>query len=120
MAGPVEGKLAQPGVYAPRMSDPDHLDPQLASRLADKFSARVLDAAELPPARASDLRESCEVGLSDDRSRVRLVCTITGNTYERPWDGIEATALSLVEEAAEDTAYLITRTRHYAWLLSRH
>jgi hypothetical protein len=34
-----------------------------------------------------------------------------GNTFERHWDGNEATALSLVE-AAEDTAFLVTRTAH--------
>jgi hypothetical protein len=57
--------------------------------------------------------------LSDDHSQLRLVCTITGSAYERPWDGKEATALALAEEAAEDTAFLVTRTKHYALLKSR-
>jgi len=77
-----------------------------------------MSAAELPSARAEDVRESCEVRLSDDGSLLRLTCTITGSSYERPWDGAEAGALSLAEEAAEDSAYLITRTRNYAWLRS--
>jgi hypothetical protein len=94
------------------------LDPQVATRLAEVFSARVLELGNLPPARADDLRESCELGSTDDGSLLRLTCTITGTTHERAWDGSEGTAVSLVEEAAEDTAYLVTRTPHYAWLRS--
>jgi hypothetical protein len=94
------------------------LDPQLAGRLAASFSASVIELAKLPPARASDLHESCELGSNDDGSVVRLTCTITGSAYQRDWDGSEELALSLVDEAAEDTAYLVGRTPHYAWLRS--
>jgi hypothetical protein len=94
------------------------LDPQLVGLLVDQFGSRVLEAARLAPARVADLRESCEISLSDDGTCLRLVCTITGSTFERPWDGSEATAQSLVEEAAEDTAALVTGTRRYTWLQS--
>jgi hypothetical protein len=94
------------------------LDPQVATRLAEVFSARVLELGNLPPARADDLRASCELGSTDNGSVLRLTCTITGTTHESAWDGSEGTAISLVEEAAEDTASLVTRTPHYAWLRS--
>jgi hypothetical protein len=100
------------------MSGADNLDSQLASRLVKDFSERVVALAQLPPARASDVHDSCEVSLSDDRAILLLTCTITGSTYESRWDGSEATALSLASEAAKDTAYLIARTPHYAWLRS--
>jgi hypothetical protein len=94
------------------------LTPQLAAQLAATFSTRVLDLADLPPDRANDLRDSCEVDLDSGGSPLRLTCTITGSTYEREWDGSEQAALSLAEEAAEGTAYLVSRTPHYAWLRS--
>ena len=94
------------------------LDPQVAARLAEVFSARVLELGNLPSARAADLRDSCELDSTDDGAVLRLTCTITGTEHEREWDGSEATAISLVEEAAESTAYLVTRTPHYAWLRS--
>jgi hypothetical protein len=94
------------------------LDAQLAAKLADRFSEEVMRAAELPAARAKDIRDSCEPQISDDHSTFRLTCTITGSSYERPWDGSETAVLAMADEAAEDTAYLITRTPHYAWLRS--
>jgi hypothetical protein len=94
------------------------LDADLASRLAQRFSDRVLAAAALPAARAGDIRESCEFALNSDPPLLALTCTITGSTYEEPWDGSEATALRLTDDAAEDTAWLVTHTRHYAWLRS--
>lgn len=100
------------------MSRPDQLDAELASRVADRFSQQVLTAADLPAARGKDVRESCELRISDDRSVLRLTCTITGSSYERSWDGSEGAALALVDEASEDTAYLIARTRQYTWLRS--
>jgi hypothetical protein len=101
------------------VATPHDVDAQLLSRLVDRFTAGVLDAARLPPARASDVRRSCEISLSGDPRLLRLTCTITGSTYESPWDGSEDVAFSLVDEAADDTASLVARTPHYAWLRSR-
>lgn len=100
------------------MARRDHVDAQLASRIADRFSERVVSAADLPAARGTDVRKSCEVWISDDRSMLRLTCTITGSSYERQWHGSEAAVVSLADEASEDTAHLIARTPHYAWLRS--
>jgi hypothetical protein len=97
---------------------PDQLDAQLASRAVDRFSEQVISAADLPAARVKDVRESCELGISDDRSLLRLTCTITGSSYERPWDGSGGDLFALVDEASEETAHLIARTQHYAWLRS--
>jgi hypothetical protein len=105
-------------VYALDVGRPDQLDDQLASRVADRFSERVISAADLPAARGNDVRESCELRINDDRSLLRLTCTITGSSYERPWDGSESVVLALADEASEDTAYLIARTPNYAWLRS--
>jgi hypothetical protein len=112
--------LAHSAIYAPDVTEErSHgLDPQVATRLAEVFSARVLELGNLPPARADDLRASCELGSTDNGSVLRLTCTITGTTHESAWDGSEGTAISLVEDAAEDTAFLVTRTPHYAWLRS--
>jgi hypothetical protein len=52
------------------------VDAQFASRVADRFSEQVVSAARLPAARRNDVRESCELRLSDDRSILRLTCTI--------------------------------------------
>lgn len=93
-------------------------DADLASRLAERFCERVTGAAELPAAHAADIRDSCEFAITDDPPCLRCTCTITGSSYERPWDGTEATALALTDEAADDTAYLVRRTPHYAWLRS--
>jgi hypothetical protein len=97
---------------------PPLLDAQLASRLVDRFSEEVMRAADLPVARANDIRDSCELGVSDHHSLIRLTCTITGSSYEQPWDGSETAALALADEAAESTAFLVARTPHYAWLRS--
>ena len=99
------------------MAEPVPLDEQFASRIAGRFAERVSAAAGLPPARKTDVSASCE--LSRDASLLRLTCTITGSTYERPWDGSESEAVVLADEAAVDTAYLITQTPHYAWIRSR-
>jgi hypothetical protein len=105
-------------VYALGVCQPNQLDAQLACRLLDRFTEQVVSAADLPAARIEDVRDSCEFRISDDRSLLRLTCTITGSTYEQPWDGSEAAVLALADEAAEGTAYLIARTPHYAWLRS--
>jgi hypothetical protein len=70
----------------------------------------------LQAGREPEVSESLEI--SRDGRLLRLTCTITGSSYERPWDGSEAAAVALADEAAEDTAYLITKTPHYAWLRS--
>jgi hypothetical protein len=92
------------------------LDDSLASRLAVRFAERVMDAAALPPARVADVQESCQ--MSCDGQLLRLTCTITGSSHELDWDGSEGAAVALVDEAADDTAYPITRTPKYAWLRS--
>jgi hypothetical protein len=94
------------------MAGEERLDGDVASRLAARFAERVRGATDLPPIREADLRESCE--LSRGSGLLRLTCTITGNSYERPWDGSEGQAVELVDEAVESTAYLVTRTSHYA------
>lgn len=94
------------------------LDQQFLLRLAARFTQRVMDATALPAARGGDVSESCEI--SRDGQLLRLTCTITGSSHERPWDGSESEAITLVDEAADDTAYLISKTPHYAWLRSRH
>jgi hypothetical protein len=93
------------------------LDEHLADRLTTRFAQRVIEAAALPAPRADDVRESCEV--SHDGQLLRVTCTITGSSHEQPWDGSEGEAVALVDEAADATAYLITKTTHYAWLRSR-
>jgi hypothetical protein len=107
--------LGQPSLYAP---DVVQLDEQLTSRLTAEFAERVTAEAGLPPARKNGVRQSCEI--TRYGQLLRLTCTITGSSYERTWDGTKAEASALVDEAAEDTAYLVTRTPHYAWLRSRH
>ncbi len=92
-------------------------DDELASRLAARFAELVMGATDLPLIRKSDLRESCE--LRREARLLRLTCTITGSSYERPWDGSEGEAVALVEEAADSTAHLVTRTPYYAWMRSR-
>jgi hypothetical protein len=99
------------------MAGDEWLDDEVASRLAARFAERVSRLADLPPIRKADLRESCE--LSHDAGLLRLTCTITGSSYERPWDGSEGGAATLVDDAADSTAHLVTRTPHYAWLRSR-
>ena len=90
------------------------LEDSLAGRLAARFAERVMNAAALPPARAADVQESCQ--MSREGQLLRLTCTITGTTHECDWAGSEGAATDLVNEAADDTASLITRTPHYAWL----
>ncbi|MBA2460944.1 MAG: hypothetical protein H0V45_04125 [Actinobacteria bacterium] len=96
----------------------EQLDRQLVSRVVERFGDGVLNSGDLPAARSEDVRASCEVRVNDDRSLLRLTCTITGSSYETSWDESEAVALGLADEAAEDTAYLVNRTPHYAWLWS--
>jgi hypothetical protein len=92
------------------------LDHDLASRLAVRFAAQVMRATDLPPVRETDLRESCE--LTSDAGLLRLTCSITGSSYNRSWGGSEDEAVALVDEAANNTAHLVTRTPHYAWMHS--
>jgi hypothetical protein len=92
--------------------------PDLTDSLAERFTERVMTDAQLPPARRADVRDSCELWTSTDPPLVGVTCTITGSEHERPWDGSQAAAAALVDEAAESTAYLVRRTK-YAWLRSR-
>jgi hypothetical protein len=97
---------------------PPAFDEELTRRLAVRFAERVMAEAGLPPARENDVGESLEI--AQDGQFLRLTCTITGSSYERTWDGTEAGAAALVDEVAEETADLVTKTPHYAWLRSRH
>lgn len=99
------------------MVEEERLNDEVASRLAARFAERVMEATDLPPIRETDLRESCE--LRREAGLLLLTCAITGSSYERPWDGSEGEAVALVDEAADGTAYLVTRTQHYAWMRSR-
>jgi hypothetical protein len=94
----------------------EQLDPELVSRRAHRFADRVRQEGAPPPACLDDLRKSCELAVSGEPPLLRLTCTITGGSYERPWDGAETTAFALTDEGSDDTAYLVTETRHYAWL----
>jgi hypothetical protein len=96
---------------------PPTLDQQLVSRLSTRFTEQVIADAGLAPAREPEVRESCEI--RHDGHLLRLTCTITGSTYERAWDGSEAEAMALADEAADETAYLISNTPHYAWMQAR-
>jgi len=85
--------------------------------LPERFADRVVEAAALPSARRDDLRESCEI--TTEPPELSLTCSITGSSYERAWDGSELQAMQLVDEAADGTAFLITGSRHYAWMHSQ-
>jgi hypothetical protein len=98
---------------------PQELAPDLAKRIADSFAEQVTEHAHLPFDRTEDFRGSCNVAVLDDGALLRITCTITGSSYESPWDGHEESALALAAEAAESTVDLVTTTRHYGWLRSR-
>jgi hypothetical protein len=99
------------------MPGEEPLADDFASRLAERFAERVMEAADLPPVRKAELFDSCEV--TRDSALLHLACTITGCSYERPWDGSESEAVALVDDAADSTAHLIARTPHYAWMRSK-
>ncbi len=96
----------------------DGLHADLVAKVAARFAHSVVEGARLPAARLSDLRDSCELSLVGQPPLLTLTCTITGSTYECPWDGAETTALGLADDAAESTMRLVADTRHYAWLQS--
>ncbi len=84
------------------LPDDQYTEPQPPGSGANRRGVRtgVLDVGNLPAARADDLRESCEVGSSDDRSGLRLTCTITGSTNQRARHSSKANGFSLVAKAA--------------------
>ena len=94
--------------------DLPEIGPSLAQLLTQRFAEGVLVGARLPEARRQDVEGSLTFAV--EAGRLTCTCDITGTTYERPWDGKEQTAQALVDEASESTAYLVTTTRHYAWL----
>ena len=93
------------------------LDAALKHALVERFTNQVMQAAQLPNERSSDVEESADFSVAD--GEVRCTCRITGSTYTAEWDGSDATAVRLADEAADGTAYLVTRTPYYAWLRSR-
>jgi hypothetical protein len=94
------------------------VDPQLKERLIDRFTEQVFALADLPPARTDDVRAAPEFWLANEGATLGVTCTITGSSYEVPWDGSEEAALALADEAADGTAYAATKTPYYAWLRS--
>jgi hypothetical protein len=99
------------------MAENQRLDDEALLRLGARFAARIMRASGLPSIREADLRESCEISRTADG--LRLTCTITGSTYDRPGDGSESEAAALVDDAADSTVFLITKTSRYAWMWSR-
>jgi hypothetical protein len=92
------------------------LSADLEHALVERFAAYVMQAAHLPDARRSDVEQA--PAFSVVGGEIRCTCRITGSTYFAEWDGSEAAAARLADEAAEGTAFLVTRTPHYAWLRS--
>jgi hypothetical protein len=86
-----------------------------------RFAKQVMEATDLPAVRETDLRESCVLACepTDEGELLRVTCTITGSSKESLWDGSESGAAALVDEAADETAGLVTNTRYYAWMRSR-
>jgi hypothetical protein len=94
------------------------LDKELDEKLVARFVEVVMTRADLPPARASDVRSAPEFWIEAERT-LGVTCTITGSSYERPsWDGSPGAAIALADEAADGTASLVRETPYYAWLRS--
>jgi len=64
------------------------------------------------------LRDSCDVRANEDQTLLRLTCTMTGSSFQESWDGSDTVAFALGDRAADDTAHLVSHTRHCAWLHS--
>lgn len=93
------------------------LDSGLDQKLVERFAEQVFALAVLPRAREADVRSAPEFWI-EGGTTLGVTCGITGSSYETPWDGSEETAVALAEEAADGTAWLVTKTPHYAWLHS--
>ena len=93
------------------------LNTELERALVNRFADHVMREAQLPEARRADVEQAAEFAVTDNE--IRCTCRITGSTYIAEWDGSEASAARLADEAADGTAFLVTRTPHYAWLRSR-
>jgi hypothetical protein len=94
------------------------VDSDLDQKLVERFTEHVFALAALPRAREADVRSAPEFWL-EAGTTLGVTCGITGSRYARPWDGSEEAAIALAEEAADGTAFLVTKTPHYAWLRSR-
>jgi hypothetical protein len=92
------------------------MDADLHEALRVRFVERVMESAALPAARRSDVEVAPRFSIAGDE--VSCTCGITGSTYTARWDGTDASAFRLADEAAEGTAHLVTSTPHYAWLRS--
>jgi hypothetical protein len=93
---------------------PSLLDPEIRQSLVDRFASAVMSLADLPPSRLADLTGAAQ--FSATKSEIRCTCGVTGSTYAEPWDGSPVAAEQFAGDAAENTAYPIRTTPHYAWL----
>ncbi len=93
------------------------LDNELSVTLAGLFADKVIADAGLPGARRQDLKQS--VDLRSESGDLICTCEITGSTHRATWDGTFGRAVALIDEAAAETAFLVGKTPHYAWLRLR-
>jgi hypothetical protein len=89
---------------------------ELQHALTQRFADRVMQVAQLPASRRSDVEEAPRFSVHP--GEIRCTCGVTGSTYSVEWDGSDAVALRLADEAADGTAFLVTSTPHYRWLRS--
>ena len=93
------------------------VDRELAAALARRFADKISSDADLPKLRHPELEQS--LTFKSEAHQLTCICNITGSSYHASWDGTAEAAGRLVDEAAEDTVFLIDKTRHYPWLRSR-
>jgi hypothetical protein len=70
--------------------------------------------ADLPSARRPHVTES--ISFRVDSAQLACTCDITGSTKSSTWNGTPGDAEQLVDDLADETAFLISETPHYAWL----
>jgi hypothetical protein len=91
-------------------------DDSLQASLVNRFVEVVMRAAPIPAERRADVANATDFSVHD--GELSFTCGITGSTYELRWDGSLDAAVAFVEEAGEETAWLIKETPHYHWLFS--
>lgn len=96
------------------------LSAELEAALVRRYAELVMRRADIPAARRADLEASPRFTASDDW--ISCTCSITGSSYERTWDGSDASALAFADDVGDKTAELVQRTaknHRYAWLFAR-